>query len=147
MITVFKISHLNSVILDDDLLKKEIEYCRKSFNESYSPLKLWTELSDSNLIFYKRYYNSLAFEHYFRFKVRIEDRFKPIQNSKKFIKLPDIYWYNNGLIEKLTFSEISRKYQEDLKNRWMNLPDVKWTNRWNNYKDVLEFMKGAENVD
>lgn len=145
MITVFKISHLNSAILDDETLKNEIESCRKQFNDIYTPLKIWTNKNERNLIFYKRYYNSLAFEHYYRFKVRIEDRFPPIQNSKKFIKLPEEYWFNGkGIIERGTFKEISKKYQEYLKNKWETSSNLKWTNRWNNYKEVLEFMKGAE---
>lgn len=146
MITIFKISHLNSAILDDDTLKEEIDSCKKQFNDCYSTLKLWTNENENNLIFYKRYYNSLAFEYYFRFKIKIEDRFPPIQNSKKFVDFPKTYWYNNnGIIERLTFTEVSKKYQNVLKEKWKRSSDLKWTNRWKNYQDVLNFIKGAEN--
>lgn len=146
MITIFKISHLNTAVLDDKTLKEEIDNCEQQYKEPYSPLALWVNSDERNLIYYKRYFNSLVFEYELRFGIRLSDkRFPPIQNSKKFIKLPHLYWYNNkGLIEKLTFEEISLKCQHDLVEKWKIYEPI-WTHRWKNMAEVLNFMQGAEN--
>lgn len=145
MITIFKISHLNSAVLDDKTLKEEIKSCQKQFEDIYSPLSIWVALDERNLIFYKRYFNSLLFEHELRFGTKIAKRFPPIQNSKRYIKLPHLYWYpNKGLIEKLTFEEISLKCQHDLVERWKTYEPI-WTNRWSCIAEALNFMKGTEN--
>lgn len=145
MYTIFKISHLNTAVLDDKTLKEEIESCRKMFTDCYSPLSLWVNVDERNLIFYKRYFNSLLFEYQLRFDTKLPGRFPPIQNSKKFIKLPHLYWYNNkGFIEKIPFEEMSLKCQHDLVERWKTY-EPKWTHRWKTMAEVLDFMRGAEN--
>lgn len=145
MITIFKISHLNAAVLDDVTLKEEIELCQKQFNDTYSPLSLWINSDEKNLIFYMRYFNSLLFEYELRFGIKLYKRFPPIQNSKKYIKMPNLYWYNNkGLIEKLSFEEMSLKNQHDLVEKW-KINEPVWTGRWNNIAEALNFMKGAEN--
>lgn len=144
MFTVFKISHLNSAVLDDRTLKEEIENCQQQFNDRYSILSLWISLDERNAIFYRRYFNSLLFEHELRFGTKLAKRFPPIQNSKKYIKLPDLYWYNKGVVEKLSFEEVSLRCQHDLVEKWKTYEPT-WTKRWDNMAEVLDFMKGAEN--
>lgn len=145
MLTIFKISHLNSVLFDDKTLTDEINKSHKEYKDIYSPLRLWINEDERNEIFFKRYYNSLLFEYQLRFGKRLFRRFPPIQNSKKYTKMPDLFWYNNhGVIEKLSFEEVSLKCQHDLVERW-KVYEPNWTGRWKNTAEALNFMKGAEN--
>lgn len=145
MLTIFKISHLNSVLLDDQTLFDEINSSYKEYQDSYSLLSLWINSDERNEVFFKRYFNSLLFEYQLRFGKRLFERFPPIQNSKKYAKMPSLFWYNNhGIVEKLSFKEVSLKYQRDLVEHWKEYKP-KWTKRWNSIEEALNFMKGAEN--
>lgn len=145
MLTIFKISHLNSVLLDDKTLEDEINKSHQEYEDRYSPLRMWIDDNERNEIFFKRYFNSLLFEYQLRFGKRLFCRFPPIPNSKKYTKMPDTFWYNNqGVIEKLSFEEVSLKCQHDLVERWKEY-EPKWTGRWTSIAEALDFMKGAEN--